>query len=196
MRIPRWICEICEQTFTRRWNANRHSNNKHGGILDPIISFKVFASRNSLDLHQNSINLQKPYSLKSNSDIYFQNNLPYNVRQYRSDESMDYFEEEKMLSDSLHEIAAKYKEIEALLIDLPEVYKRNALGSIVTMALASDNTVNFITIMLKAARNPTYVTMLNDAAIFLGVDQNVAKEWLKMLLKHNKRRLGKNRTSI
>ena len=42
MKTPRWICAKCRQPFTRRWNAYRHSNNKHFGSIEDIISFTEF----------------------------------------------------------------------------------------------------------------------------------------------------------
>jgi hypothetical protein len=42
MKTPRWICAKCRQPFTRRWNANRHSNNKHFGSIENIISFTEY----------------------------------------------------------------------------------------------------------------------------------------------------------
>src|SRR5688500_3942440 len=42
MKTPRYICSKCRQPFTRRWNAYRHSNNKHFGSIEDIISFTEF----------------------------------------------------------------------------------------------------------------------------------------------------------
>ena len=42
MKTPRWICAKCRQPFTRRWNANRHSKNKHFGSIENIISFTEY----------------------------------------------------------------------------------------------------------------------------------------------------------
>ena len=42
MKIPKWICNKCEQTFTRRWNAKRHCNNLHDGVLDFVIYFRDY----------------------------------------------------------------------------------------------------------------------------------------------------------
>ena len=42
MKTPRYICSKCRQPFTRRWNANRHSNNKHYGGIENIISFTEY----------------------------------------------------------------------------------------------------------------------------------------------------------
>ena len=39
MKTPRYICSKCRQPFTRRWNANRHCNNKHYGGIENVISF-------------------------------------------------------------------------------------------------------------------------------------------------------------
>ena len=172
MRLPRWICKICEQTFTRRWNADRHCNNKHNCIFDAVIPFKVFASQKIIDPYQNTNNLQETYSSNIYNDSYFQNNLLHQSPQHTSDDSLDYFERDEMLIDILHDIAPKYKELEEMLNGIPEVNKRHLLGSIVTQSLASSDPVNYITLMLKTARNLTYASMLKDVGIYLGVDPN------------------------
>lgn len=41
MKTPKYICAKCRQPFTRRWNAYRHSNNKHFGSIENIISLSL-----------------------------------------------------------------------------------------------------------------------------------------------------------
>ena len=42
MKTPKYICSKCRQPFTRRWNANRHCNNKHYGTLDCVFLFTEY----------------------------------------------------------------------------------------------------------------------------------------------------------
>jgi hypothetical protein len=44
MRHPKWICSECGIPFTRKWNALRHSNNRHNGI-PVVVSFMEYLSR-------------------------------------------------------------------------------------------------------------------------------------------------------
>ena len=49
MKTPRYICSKCQQPFTRRWNAYRHSNTKHYGEIENIISFTEYIITNQKD---------------------------------------------------------------------------------------------------------------------------------------------------
>lgn len=184
MRIPKWICEICKQTFSRRWNANRHCKNQHGGTPNAVMSFNFFATRNTLSCRENSNTLQNIRS-SSYNDIYFQNNLPFHATQdIKSNEFANYLEKDAMLYDRLEELAPKYKEIEEILTGWPEGNKRWLLGFILISAVTSDNPSDFISSKLKNWRKAkTCNIMLNDAAICLGVNKNLAKDLLKLIVK-------------
>lgn len=184
MRKPRWICQICEQTFSRGWNANRHCKNQHGEIPNAVMPFNFFANRSSVSFDENSNTLQNINTL-SHNDIFFQNNLQSNVKQdMKSNEFPNYFEREVMLTDRLEELAPKYEEIEEILTGLPEHNKRWLLGHIVISAVTSDNPSDYISSQLKMWRKAkTCNFMLNNAAICLGVDKNLAKDLLKLVVK-------------
>ena len=36
------VCARCRLPFTRKWNAIRHCNNKHSGVIENIISFTEY----------------------------------------------------------------------------------------------------------------------------------------------------------
>lgn len=71
MKIPKCICIKCEQTFTRKWNAFRHCNNKHGAIFESVIHFREYLmnrpkSQSSL-IPNNALNFnQLPYQQNRN----------------------------------------------------------------------------------------------------------------------------------
>ena len=53
-RTPKWICNICKQTLTRKWNAKRHcSKKKHDGLFDSIISFREYLLTTTRDSNPN-----------------------------------------------------------------------------------------------------------------------------------------------
>ena len=60
------ICSKCRQRFTRRWNANRHCNNKHSYALKNVISNKIKPTNRFLytvfskNNKSNSIYFKKP----------------------------------------------------------------------------------------------------------------------------------------
>ena len=70
MKTPKWICEECEQTFTRRWNANRHCNNKHYGTLDSVILFREYLANKGNNRY---LRLSDMYSQNTNQIPYHQN---------------------------------------------------------------------------------------------------------------------------
>ncbi|MGD1835148.1 MAG: hypothetical protein ACPKQO_05455 [Nitrososphaeraceae archaeon] len=43
MRIPKWFCIECFQFFTRRWNGERHCNNKHAGNYQVLTNSAEFS---------------------------------------------------------------------------------------------------------------------------------------------------------
>ena len=85
MKTPRYICSKCRQPFTRRWNAYRHSNNKHFGSIEDIISFTEYTS-NQTDsfiplngFYEDNNNSHHPINVKNqlffDKPISFKNDL-------------------------------------------------------------------------------------------------------------------------
>jgi uncharacterized protein YeeX (DUF496 family) len=98
----------------------------------------------------------------------------------------DFIKREMMLSNTLDKIAPKYEEIKNLLSHVPEPNKTQILGGIISNALVSDNPIRYINNQLKDLRKAKlYSRMLDDASVFLGIDNQATKEYLKMGLKED-----------
>jgi hypothetical protein len=191
LKTPKWICNICKQTLTRKWNAKRHCDIKHDGIFDSIISFREYLLTTTTDSNPN----RSFYSHNVNE-------LPYQKRLFFHDKSTksslyphlrstpdpidDFTKKEMMLSNILNKIAPKYEEIGNLLSHVPESEKTQILGSIISRALYADDPIEFINKQLKDLRKANfYNKMLNDASVFLGFNKQSTKEYLKMGLKED-----------
>ena len=91
-----------------------------------------------------------------------------------------------MLSNTLDKIAPKYEEIGNLLSHIPEPKKKQILGGIISRALYANDPIIFINKQLKDCRKAKfYNIMLDDASVFLGIDKQSTKEYLKMGLKED-----------
>ena len=191
MKHPRWICNICKQTFTRKWNAKRHCNTHHEGIFDSIIFFNEYMKVTKTTT--------KTYPTLPNQDVYSYNNnhLPHQENLFFQDNSTltpsidpnllstqttkdDFTKMEMLLSNILINIAPKYEEIENLLSHISEPNKTQILGGIVSRAVYDDNPFRYINNKLKELRKTMfYNKMLDAASVFLGFDKQSTKEHLK-----------------
>ncbi|MGE5634377.1 MAG: hypothetical protein ACM3VV_04045 [Deltaproteobacteria bacterium] len=204
MKTPKWICNICKQTLTRKWNAKRHCNTKHDGISDSIIPFaeyslmttttiRTYPKFSNPNVYPYNIN-QLPYQENS----FFQNKSssttipsippPFFLRpKQEEDMKVDEFtKREILLSNTLDKIAPKYEEIKNLLSYMPEPDKTQFLGNIISIACYADSPIRYINNQLKDLRKAKfYNRMLNDASVFLGFDKQSTKEYLKMGLKED-----------
>ena len=185
MKIPKWICIKCEQTFTRKWNAFRHCDNKHGAIFESVIHFREYL--------MNRPNFQS--SLIPNNTLNF-NQLPYQQNRNFQDKRInphtdtlsnpidDYTSDEKLLYNTMNELAPMYEELENLLSNMPEPNRVGILGGIVSQAIYSNNPVVFMKTQLKAWRNATVCNrMINNSSVFLGCNKQLTKHHLKMGIK-------------
>ena len=142
MKTPKWICNKCKQTLTRKWNAKRHCSSKHDGLFDSIISFREYLMTTKTDSNPNR-----------NFYLHNVNELPFQKRLFFPDKSTnlnlhpyvastpnpidDFTKREMMLSNILDKIAPKYEEIGNLLSHVPEPKKKQILGCIISRALYS-----------------------------------------------------------
>ena len=185
MKIPKWICIKCEQTFTRKWNAFRHCDNKHAATFESVIHFREYL--------MNRPNFQS--SLIPNNTLNF-NQLPYQQNRNFQDKPINqytdtvsnpidgYTSDEKLLSNTMNELAPMYEELENLLSNMPEPNRVRILGSIVRQAIYSNNPVVFMKTQLKAWRNATVCNrMINNSSVFLGYNIQLTKHHLKMGIK-------------
>ncbi len=84
----------------------------------------------------------------------------------------------------MNELAPKYEELENLLSPMPEPNRLRILGGIVSQAICSDNPVAFMNTQLKKWRNATICNrMISNSSVFLGMNKQFTKEYLKMGIK-------------
>jgi hypothetical protein len=201
VKTPKWICNICKQTLTRKWNAKRHCVIKHDGISDSIVLFRDYVSLTATTKMYPYLSNQGIYSSQINSNqipypnSFFQLKPPtisnpqnfHHGRTLKEDNKVDDFtKREKLLSDILDKIAPKYEEIENILSYMPEQDKKLLLGSIVCNTIISDNPVRFMNDRIRNARKAKYHNvMLDNASKFLGWNKQTTKEYLKNVLKED-----------
>jgi hypothetical protein len=191
LKTPKWICNICKQTLTRKWNAKRHCNIKHDGIFDSIISFREYLLTTTMDSNPNrSFYSQNVNELPYQNSLFFHDkSTNFNLYPHLSstpDPIDDFTKREMMLIDILDKIAPKYEEIGNLLSHVPEPKKTRILGSIISRALYDDNPIRFINKQLKDWRKAKfYNKMLDDASVFLGFNKQSTREYLKIGLKED-----------
>ena len=102
------------------------------------------------------------------------------------DENDDINQKDVLLSNTLDKIAPKYEEIRNLLSHIPESNRRQMLGNIISLAIYDDNPLRFINKQIKDLRkNKLHNLMLEDASLFLGMNIQLTKEYLKMGLKED-----------
>jgi hypothetical protein len=187
MKIPNYICAECRRPFTRRWNANRHCDNKHHGAVENIISCTEFVTNqkdhSSITLNYYEDNISRPTNLKN--ELFFDqsnypnnNNSPHNTLSDPLDEALD---RELSSYELLEPLGTKYQEMRRVLDFLPEPTKKKLLGNALFSAISSNNPVQTMNKKLidyrKAKSN---VMMLNDLAAFYGKDKAFIKEFLKL----------------
>jgi len=192
LKTPKWICNICKQTLTRKWNAKRHCSTKHDGLFDSIISFREYLlTTTTTDSNPNeSFYLHNVNELPYQKRLFFRDkSTNFNLHPHLSstpDPLDDFTKREMMLTDILDKIAPKYEEIGNLLSHVPEPKKTQILGGIISRALYDDNPIRFINKQLKDLRKAKfYNKMLYDASVFLGFNKQATIEHLKMGLKED-----------
>jgi hypothetical protein len=198
LKTPKWICNICKQTLTRKWNAKRHCDIKHDGIFDSIISFREYLTMTKTTLTYPTLPNQNISSYKINNQFPYQENFVFqdksttipslhpDLRSTQEDTIDDFTKREMLLSNILDKIAPKYEEIGNLLSHIPEPKKTQILGGIISRTFYADNPIGFINNQLKDLRKAKfYHRMLDDASVFLGFDKQWTKEYLKMGLKED-----------
>ena len=186
MRIPKWICEECEQTFTRRWNANRHCNNIHYGRLDCVILFRHYLSKKG---NNRFLHLSDRYS-ENNNQLFYQENLSFQERihpmvQTKFNLPLDplesYLDKEILLYRKLDELGPKYEQLENLFSHLPRPKRTSIVGSILNTAINSENPNSFINNQVEEFRRAKIRNrMLDDISASLGFNKNITMEFLKM----------------
>ncbi|HET8794283.1 MAG TPA: hypothetical protein VFM31_10835 [Nitrososphaeraceae archaeon] len=200
MKTPKWICNICKQTLTRKGNAKRHCDIKHDGITDSIVLFRDYIrlttttkmypylinQSNSSTINNNQISYQNPFFQFKPSTL--PNNVDYHQGHTLTEGNTtdDSTKREKLLSNILDKIAPKYEEIENMLSHLSQTEKKSFLGNIVCQAIISDNPIIFMNKWIRDLRKAKFHNvMLENASISLGRDKKTTKEYLKNFLKED-----------
>lgn len=190
MKTPNWICSKCRQPFTRRWNANRHCNNKHYGEMENIISFTEYIINRKDSFPLNGFYEENNLSLNVNNHVFFDKPISVNKSQFNTLDPLDDAIEHELLSNELlDQLAPKYEEMQRILDCVSEPYRTILLGNALSSAIQSTNPVASIHKQLDGIRKAkTRVMMLNDISTFYGIDKVYAKEFLKLILKQKKYR--------
>jgi hypothetical protein len=189
MKTPRYICSKCRQPFTRRWNANRHCNNKHYGTLDCVILFTEYLVNTE---NTKFLRLPDKYSVNTYQIPYQQNLLaqektnPMLQTIFKTSLHPIGDDEDKviLLYSKLDELAPQYQQLENILSHLSQPDRASLLGPILNMALNSENPIAFMNNQVdEFRRSKIRNRMLDDISAHLGFDKNIIKEQLKMGLK-------------
>jgi len=185
LKHPKWICNICNQTLTGKWNAKRHCYTYHEGLFDSIISFREYLTMRTTNTYP-TFTHKIDYSHNNNHLPYQENlivqnkstiipSIDTNLRSTQNTKD-DYKKGEMLLLNILNNIAPKYEEMENLLSNIPEPDKTFILGGIISRALYDDNPVEYINNKLKELRKTMFSNKILEAAsVFLGIDKKSTK---------------------
>ena len=187
MKTPKWICSKCRQPFTRRWNANRHCNNKHYGAIENIISFTEYIINRKDSMPLNSFHEENnSHPLHVKNHVFLDNSFSANnTRSSNLTNPLDDVIEHELLPYKiLDQLAPKYEEMQRILDFLPKHSRTILLGIALSSAINSGNPVDTMNKKLTDYRKAkTRVMMLNDLAVFYGQDKAYIKEFLKFKFK-------------
>lgn len=188
MKTPKYICAKCRQPFTRRWNAYRHSNNKHFGSIENIISFTDYLTNqknSSLSLNYFSED-KNSYPRNVNNHLFFDNSISAKNIQSSTltdpcDNLMDHlFSPYELLA----QLGPKYEEMRRILDCFPEPVRSILLGNTLSFAINSNDPVDTMNKKLSSYRKfVTSEMMLKDLAACYGSDQEYIKTMLKLKFK-------------
>jgi hypothetical protein len=123
MKTPRYICSTCRQPFTRRWNAYRHSKNKHYGIIENIISFTeyIMNQKDSIPLIDSSEDNSSHQSNVKNQIFFDESISPINLESSSLTDPFDHAIERELSPYMLFDqLGQKYEEMRRKLDCIPE----------------------------------------------------------------------------
>ena len=191
MKIPKWICKLCRQTFTRHWNALRHCDNKHSSNHTSIILFTDYTKLDSsfqLDRKFFHEHLPNPFIEDRNSQntTSLNDSRDYNLRQ-QHDSNINHLDNfinsEHKIYDKMMNFSQKYDILKNILYFVNEPEKSQFLKIVLLNAINSDDPNNHINEIIELLRKTIENNaMLNDLSKFLNLDKKDARELLKMKL--------------
>lgn len=132
-----------QQTLTRKWNAKRHCNTKHGGTIDSIVLFHDYLLRtSSIDINNN--NIYRRNIVVNDTSIDSLRSLQQHLSSHQPGlrQESDYTEELHngiIFYDTLKQLAPKHEELENTISYFPEDVKKSYLGMAVIRALFTEN---------------------------------------------------------
>ena len=144
MKTPRWICAKCRQPFTRRWNANRHSNNKHFGSIENIISFTEYIINRPDSIPLNCFyEDNNSYPINVKKQLFFDKPISFNNDLFDAllDRLDDVIKRDLLTYELLDHLAPKYEEMQRTFDFVPEPYRAILLGNALSSALNSNNPI-------------------------------------------------------
>jgi hypothetical protein len=131
MKTPKWFCAKCRQPFTRRWNANRHCNNKHSGRIENIISFTEYIINRTDSIPLNCFYENNSHQLNVKNHLFFDKSISANNSRSSTltDPLDDVIECELLPYNLLDQLGPKYEEMQCILDSVPEPYRKILLGN-------------------------------------------------------------------
>jgi hypothetical protein len=191
MKTPRYICSKCRQPFTRRWNANRHSNNKHYGGIENIISFTeyIMNQKDSIPLNDGYSKDNGSHQSNVNNHLFFYKSISADYLRSitLTDPLADALDRELLPYEIFEQLGPKYEEMRRILDYVPEPSRKILFGNALSSAINSDNPVDTMNkILIDLRKSNTSVMMLNDLASFYGTNKASLKEFLKLKFKQKK----------
>jgi hypothetical protein len=191
MKAPKYICAKCRLPFTRKWNANRHCNNKHYGAIENIVSYTEYITNqknSSIPLnHSYEDNKNSHHPINVKNQLFFDNSISANNNSQSNTLTApldDALEHELLPYKLLDQLGPKYEEMQRILDSVPEQYRKILLGNALSSAINSDNPIDTMNKKLTDYRKAkTSIMMMNDLAVFYGTDKESIKELLKLKFK-------------
>jgi hypothetical protein len=187
MKTPKYICAKCRQPFTRRWNANRHCNNKHFGEIENIISFTEYiVNRPDSILPNSSYENNNSHPINAKNQLFYDqqissNNLPFNTI---ADPFDNFLENELLPYKLLEPLSLEYEEMQRHLDSFPEPQKQVLLRKALISAIYSENPKETMhKKLLEYRKMKSSIMMFNDLTAYYGQDKQKTKELLKLKLK-------------
>ena len=134
MKSPRYICSKCRQPFTRRWNANRHCNNKHFCALENVISNREHNKTTRSILLNHFCKYNKSNSINFKNQLFLDNLISVNNSRISTlTDLLDNAIEHELLSyERLDQLAPNMKKYNVFLI-----FYMNHLEILLGIALSS-----------------------------------------------------------
>ena len=168
----------------------RHSNNKHFGSIEDIISFTEY----TINRVDSSIPLNGFYEDNNNSNhptnvkkqLFFDKPISFNNNLFDTllEPLDDVLERESSSYELLDQLAPKYEEMHRTLDCVPEPSQSILLGNALSLAINSDNPKESMhNQLIDLRKNKTRVMMLNSLTAFNHTGKAFTKEFLKLLLK-------------